>query len=127
MSSDINYEYDVLIIEDSVLITEIIMEIFEKKGFTYISVHNGSDGMKELRKNSPKVILLDVHLPDSNGYDLCRKIKTIENLRNIPIIYLTGTPSKEIEKKVRETDANGYIKKPFQISDFDVLYQYLKK
>ncbi len=67
--------YDILIVEEDSLISKFLIEHFQSKGYSCLSVLNGEKGLKELEKNSPKLILLDIILPDINGFDICKKIK----------------------------------------------------
>ena len=73
----------------------------------------------------PKLILLDILLPDVSGYEICKKIKADEKLKDIPVYYITAVPEAEVHSKMSETKANGYILKPFNISEFNILLDYL--
>lgn len=64
-------------------------------------------------------------LPDISGYDICKMIKTDEKLKGIPVFYITAVPENEVYSKMKETKANGYFLKPFNISDFNILMEYL--
>ncbi len=125
-NNEYHYRYDILIVEDSSMICNLLMEVFEKKGFTCLAVESSLDALKELEKNTPKLILLDVHLPDANGYEFCQKIRNTLEIRDIPVFYLTGSPKSEVLEKVQATSANGFISKPFALSDLDVVEQYIK-
>ncbi|MBD3195671.1 MAG: response regulator [Candidatus Lokiarchaeota archaeon] len=126
MTDNRTYPYDILIVEDSKMTIELLKEIFELKGFTYKAVSSTSQAIKELETNTPKVILLDVMLSESSGYSFCIGLKENDKFRNIPVYYLTGRPMNEVLVKMAETKADGYIKKPFLISDFDVLTKVIK-
>ena len=82
-------------------------------------------GIEELNNFIPKLILLDINLPDLSGYDLCKMIKSNKNLKDIPVYLLTAIPVSEVEKKLEETKVEGYILKPFDFSDFEILFEYL--
>lgn len=71
------------------------------------------------------MVLLDILLPDSSGFDICKKIKTDEKLKTIPVFYITAVPETEVYNKMSETMADGYFLKPFNISDFNILMDYL--
>jgi len=71
------------------------------------------------------LILLDIILPDVSGFTICKKIKSSEKFSNIPIIYLTAVPGNKVNEKIEETKADGYILKPFDLSDFESVFQYL--
>ena len=117
--------YQILLIEDDLATIRLLTSYFESKGYTCKGVISGTKGIEELRNATPKLILLDIILPDLSGYDLCKMIKSDKNFADIPVYLLTAIPGSEVEKNLEETKANGYILKPFDFSDFEVLFQYL--
>ncbi|MFW9950221.1 MAG: hypothetical protein ACFFKA_08860, partial [Candidatus Thorarchaeota archaeon] len=60
------------------------------------------------------------------GYDICKKIKSNQKLKNIPVFLLTAIPGSEVEKRIEEVKADGYILKPFDFSDFEDMFEYFK-
>ena len=122
---EVSEQYDILLIEDDMATIRLLTTYFDNKGYICKGVISGTRGIEELRVSKPKLILLDIILPDLNGYDLCKMIKADNNLKDIPVYLLTAIPSSEVEKNLKETRANGYILKPFDFSDFEILYQYL--
>ncbi len=118
-------DYDILLIEDDLSTIELVTNFFEAKGHTSKGVITGAKGLEELNFNTPKLILLDIILPDVSGFKICKKIKSNEKFNNIPIIYLTAVPGNQVNKKMEETKADGYILKPFDLADFDFVFQYL--
>ena len=81
--------------------------------------------MEELANNPSKLVLLDIILPDYSGYDICKQIKSNKELQNISVYLLTAIPGSEVEKHLEDSNADGYILKPFDFSDFEVIFQYL--
>jgi CheY-like chemotaxis protein len=122
-----NINYDILLIEDDQETVNLLTRYFESLNISSKGVLSGFKGLKELKKYTPKVILLDIILPDINGYEILNKIKTDSRLKNIPIFILTAIPSIEVEKKISDLGVTGSISKPFDLTDFDVLYKHLKK
>lgn len=120
-------EYDVLLIEDDVPTIRLIKSFFESKGVVCKGAQSGTKGLDELRGSVPKLILLDIILPDVSGYDLCKQIKRDEKYKNIPVYFLTAIPESEVEKKLEETEADGYILKPFDFSDFEIVFKKIQK
>lgn len=119
-------EYDILLIEDDSETSNLLKNYFRMEGFSCKTFLNGFDGLKDLQNSSPKVILLDILLPDISGYDVAKKIKSINKNKDIPIFFITAIPADEVELKVRELEVNGSILKPFNLSDFDIVFRYLK-
>ncbi|MFX1568982.1 MAG: response regulator [Promethearchaeota archaeon] len=120
-------QYDILLIEDSLSTVELLKNYFESKGYSFKGVLTGVKGIEELNMNTPKLILLDIILPDISGYNICKDIKSNENLKKIPVFYITAVPSFKVESKMKETMANGYILKPFDLPDLEFLFNYLNE
>lgn len=118
-------QYDILIIDDDTSTINLISNFFKNKGFTLIETTFGNQAIEILQKTTPKLILLDIILPDSNGYEICTKIKSNKQLKNIPIFYISAVPESEVNNKISETKADGYFLKPFNISEFNKLLKYL--
>ena len=120
-----NENYDILIIEDDIATIDVLEEFFDLRGFRAKGINTGTKGLEELNRVKPKLILLDILLPDIDGYDICRKIKSDNRLKNIPVFYTTAVPVVEVNKKIKETGAEGLIPKPFDLDDFEILFKYL--
>ncbi len=118
-------QYDILIVDDDPSTINLISNYFKNKGYTYLDTSLGNQAIELMQKTVPKLVLLDILLPDSNGYDICKKIKTDEKLKDIPVFFITAVPENEVHDKMSETKANGYFLKPFNISDFKTLLNYL--
>jgi len=118
-------QYDILLIEDDLATIRLLTSYFESKGYTCKGVVSGTNGLEEIKNNPPKLVLLDIILPDYSGYDICKQIKSNKDLRNIAVYLLTAIPGSEVEKNLEDSNADGYILKPFDFSDFEVIFQYL--
>lgn len=120
-----NDTYDILIIEDDAPTVMVLTDFFELKGYTCKGVLSGNKGLEELNRSTPKLILLDVILNDISGYEICNKIRSNENLKEIPVFYITAIPESEVVQKLKKTGANGFFLKPFNFSQFEILFDYL--
>ena len=118
-------EHEVLLIEDDLATIRLIKSYFESKGYKCKGVVSGSKGLEELGNAIPNLILLDIILPDLSGYDICKTIKSDNEYKNIPVYFLTAIAGSEVEKNLEETKADGYILKPFNFSDFEVIFDIL--
>jgi len=100
----------ILIIEDEPAIADTVVYALETEGFSTQWCANGETGLEEFHTNKPDVIILDVGLPDINGFDLCRRIRQESD---VPIIFLTAR-TDEIDRVVGlELGADDYVLKPF--------------
>ncbi len=118
---------DVLLIEDDLATIRLITSYFESRGFTCNGVVSGARGIEVLKNGLPKVILLDIILPDLSGYDICKTIKSDSMYGKVPIFFLTAIAASEVEKKIVETMADGYILKPFNFSDFQKIFDIINQ
>ena len=121
----ITEDYDILVIEDDMSTVKLLERYFIKKGYSIKGALTGSKGVEELKYNIPKLILLDIILPDISGFDICKILKSDEAFKDTVIYYLTAIPDSEVEKRLEETKADGYILKPFNLDDLEFLKDYL--
>jgi two-component system phosphate regulon response regulator PhoB len=103
----------ILIVEDEKNIAKLIRYNLEKAEYNCYSVQSGEDAIPILKKHSIDLILLDIMLPGIDGFEVCRRIKQEESLKNIPIVILTAK-GEEVDRIVGlELGADDYIVKPF--------------
>ena len=119
-------QYHILLVDDDSTTNEVLIDFFQLKGYSCKDVISGSETFKELEIYQPKIILLDILLPDISGYQICKKIKSDEKYSDIHIFYITAVPENEVKSRIKETIADGYFLKPFNFSEFEKLFNYLK-
>jgi CheY-like chemotaxis protein len=110
-----------LVIEDNANNMKLITFILEKKGYGTIKAENGLKGIKLAVTEKPVFILLDIQLPDLDGYEVLKRIRNSEADSNIQIITVTSYAMTGDRKKVLEAGFNGYIEKP--IDPFKIINQ----
>ena len=107
----------VYIVEDDEDINELVAYNLKKEGFKVKQFFNSKDAYESLSKEQPDIILLDIMLPDIDGLEFCKMVRSNSNLSYIPIIMLTAK-STEIDKIVGlELGADDYITKPFSFME----------
>ena len=116
----------VLIIDNDRSTVKLLIHFFEAKGYTCKDVSRGLDAAKLLQKAVPKLILLDILLPDIDGYKICDMIKSDERIGGVPVYYITALNKAEIEK-FKDLKADGVFFKPFNLRDFNILFDQLWK
>ena len=102
----------VLVVDDEKSNLEVLISILSSEYTIYIT-KNGTAGLEMANKYMPNIILLDVLMPDMNGFDVLVELKASEKTRNIPVIFITGLDSNEDKKKGLDLGAVDYIPKPF--------------
>ncbi|MHA7964150.1 response regulator transcription factor [Paenibacillus sp. CAU 1782] len=104
----------ILIIEDEGAIRDILSYALRKEGFAVAEAGTGQEGLTELERSKPELVLLDLMLPDMSGFDLCRKLSA--NLK-IPVIMITAKSDMMDKVLGMELGADDYITKPFDIRE----------
>ncbi|MGL4107311.1 response regulator transcription factor [Clostridium sp. LP20] len=101
----------ILVVEDDVKIQELIVEFLLSQDYKVDAASDGVEGYEKFKKGNYDLIILDVMMPNLNGYDLCKMIR--KKNRYIPIIFLTALGNEEDEIKGFDLEADDYITKPF--------------
>ena len=107
----------IFIIEDEASIIQLVQHNLEKEGFIISSAINGDEGLKELKKFKPNLLLLDWMLPDLSGIEICKNIRKDINFKNLPIIMLTAKGEEEDKIKGLESGVDDYLTKPFSFNE----------
>ncbi|MBF0266393.1 MAG: two-component system response regulator [Gammaproteobacteria bacterium] len=109
-----SFESSILIVDDSRINYTLLKSIFKNDYQTYIA-DNGETALELANKHTPDIILLDIILPDINGYEVCERLKKNPATKDIPIIFITANVDAKDEKKGFEFGAVDYIVKPFNV------------
>ena len=107
----------IFIIEDEPSIIQLVQHNLEKEGFLVASSTNGNDGLKDLKKFEPNLLLLDWMLPDLSGIDICKNIRNNSSHKNLPIIMLTAKGEEEDKIKGLDSGVDDYLTKPFSFNE----------
>ena len=107
----------IFIIEDEPSIIQLVQHNLEKNGFIVLSSVNGNDGLKELKKFQPDLLLLDWMLPDLSGIEICKNIRKDNSFKNLPVIMLTAKGEEEDKIKGLDSGVDDYLTKPFSFNE----------
>ena len=107
----------IFIIEDEPSIIQLVQHNLEKNGFLVSSSLNGNDGLKELKKFQPDLLLLDWMLPDLSGIEICKNIRKDNSFKNLPVIMLTAKGEEEDKIKGLNSGVDDYLTKPFSFNE----------
>lgn len=105
----------VLIVDDERSIVDILKYNLEKNNFTVISAFDGAEGLQLARESDPDLVLLDVMLPEMDGFEVCRTLRAEGN--NVPIIMITAREEETDKVFGLELGADDYITKPFSMRE----------
>lgn len=112
-----------LIVEDDYDVAEMLLMYFTAHKFEVIHTDNGAAGVELARTKFPNLILLDVMLPEMNGYDVCASLRQIALTRHIPVIFLTQRDARADKVEGLELGADDYVAKPFDVDELRLRVQ----
>jgi two-component system alkaline phosphatase synthesis response regulator PhoP len=103
----------VLVVEDEPDVAELLRYNLQKEGWDVLAVANGTDALRRARESRPDVVLLDIMVPQLNGWEVCRRLKQEPETRAIPVIMVTGRVEEGDKVLGFELGADDYVTKPF--------------
>ncbi len=100
----------ILIIDDEEMTVQLIGILLERRGFEVIKASNAEEGLKKAYRNQPDLVLLDIMMPDMDGWEVCRRLR---ELSDVPIIFLTARDETQDIVRGLEMGADDHIAKPY--------------
>ncbi|MFO1417823.1 MAG: hybrid sensor histidine kinase/response regulator [Methylotetracoccus sp.] len=107
----------ILVVDDTPTNLSLIFDALEGNGYRLLAADSGLIALKRLQKIVPDLILLDVMMPEIDGFETCARIKTEPHLREVPIIFLTALDDPDSKVRAFEAGAVDYVTKPIQHSE----------
>ncbi|MBI2506072.1 MAG: sigma-54-dependent Fis family transcriptional regulator [Candidatus Latescibacteria bacterium] len=104
----------ILLVDDQPANLEVLCDLLESKGYNVLLAPSGQMALKSAARAAPDLILLDVMMPEMDGYETCRRLKEAEETRQIPVIFITARDLKEDVVQGFQAGGVDYITKPFQ-------------
>jgi diguanylate cyclase (GGDEF)-like protein len=108
---DIELEPTILIVDDDSLVRQLMSALLSEFGKIEMA-SSGQEGLDKAESVLPDMIVLDVMMPDMDGYEVCKRLKENENTSDIPVVFLTASNSNEDEERGLEIGATDFIRKP---------------
>ena len=116
-----------LIVEDNQDNRELAIKVLKNKGYEIIEAADGEEAMEKAISEKPDLILLDISLPKLDGYEVAKRLKSMEEFQEIPIVAFTAHAMKGDREKVISEGFEGYISKPINVREFpDQIKAYLR-
>jgi diguanylate cyclase (GGDEF)-like protein len=112
-----------LIVEDDFDISNMLRIYFDSQGYEVVVAARGGDALELSRRKLPDVVILDIYLPDVDGYEVCRRLRDSLRTSHIPIIFLTQKDERSDKIAGLELGADDYITKPFDIEELKLRVQ----
>ncbi len=115
---------DVLVVEDDAMLNRVFCQFVKLAGFAYRFALDGGSAMRAVEEKQPKLILLDLMLPDTTGFEICTALKKDERTRAITVVMVTAMGDAESRQRGMESGAADYLVKPV---DADQLMDIVRK
>lgn len=110
--------YNILVVDDNDMNLTLLSKILELEGYQVTTALNGMEAIRLAEQQMPDLAILDVMMPDMNGYELCRKMRQLPFDKKIPIVMLTAMSGDKDRQEALEAGANDVWNKPFDMDLF---------
>lgn len=112
----------ILLVDDDVDFVEATKLILESKSYDVIVAYDGKEGLKKVQTEQPNLIILDVMMPETDGYEVCAKLKSDPRFKHIPVLLLTAvgdaiSTTKYTKEMGMKIEAEDYIPKPVELNE----------
>ena len=117
----------ILYIEDDAESRAMMSDILHIHGYHFFGAARGLEGIRMATRELPDLILIDINLPDMNGFEVTSLLRAIKSLENVPIVAISVDTGDESRERMISAGCDGFISKPIKISEFLVeIEEYLK-
>ena len=110
--------YNILVVDDNDMNLTLLSKILELEGYQVTTALNGMEAIRLAEQQMPDLAILDVMMPDMNGYELCRKMRQPPFVKKIPIVMLTAMSGDKDRQEALDAGANDVWNKPFDMDLF---------
>ena len=107
----------ILIVEDDLDVADMLNAYFRVQGYEMLAANGGEEAVKICQKKFPDLVILDIRLPDIDGYEVARRLRNDRHSREIPIIFLTDKRNRQDRLQGLELGADDYVTKPFDVQE----------
>jgi two-component system, OmpR family, response regulator len=115
----------ILLLEDDLNLSDTVCDYFEEKGFEVICVYDGEEALSSIYENSFDLLLLDVNVPNKNGFEVLKEVRKENNLT--PAIFITSLNSMDSLEQGYSSGCDDYIRKPFELKELLIRVQTIIK
>lgn len=107
-------EVNILIVEDNTTNMRVLMDFLCDKGYNFLVAQDGAKGVKVALRRKPDLILLDINLPELNGYEVCKTLRQHDEIKDTPIVFMSALSRTDAQPLTTAAGGNDYLPKPFQ-------------
>ncbi len=107
----------ILVVDDNNDSRELVVKVLKNQGYEMIEAIDGEDALEKAVSEKPDLILMDISIPKINGYEVTKRLKSIEEVKKIPVVALTAHAMRGDRAKALEAGCEGYISKPINVRE----------
>jgi len=107
----------ILVVDDNNDSRELVVKVLKNQGYEMIEAIDGEDALEKAVSEKPDLILMDISIPKLNGYEVTKRLKSLEEVKEIPVVALTAHAMKGDRAKALEAGCEGYISKPINVRE----------
>lgn len=111
------HPHSILLIDDHYQLVQGIRNSLQEEGYEIIVAANGLDGLKAARRHRPDLVVLDINMPLMDGLEVCNRLRADNQLKKVPILFLTSRNSVEDRVQGLDSGADDYLAKPFNTAE----------
>ena len=115
----------ILLLEDVLILSETVCDYFEEKVFEVVCVYDGDEALSSIYENNYDLLLLDVNVPNKNGFEVLKEVRRDDN--NTPAIFITSLNSMDSLEQGYSSGCDDYIRKPFELKELLIRVQTILK
>ncbi len=106
-----------LIVDDEPFTVDMLQTFLQINGYETVGALNGEDGLVMVKVEQPEIVILDLMLPDIEGYEVCERIRNYPASMNLPVLILSARSDAASKERARAAGADGYLVKPVQFPE----------
>ncbi|MDX1764262.1 MAG: response regulator [bacterium] len=103
----------IMIVDDEFFISRSLAFMLEKEGFSCVTANDGDEALELVKQDKPRIMFLDINMPNKNGCEVCKEIKSNPDTRDVVIIMLTAKGQSEFEDQSYGAGADDFLLKPY--------------
>lgn len=113
-------QHTILYIEDNLDNRLLVKRVLEAEGYKVIEADGGIAGLSKAEVTRPDLVLMDINLPEIDGYELTRRLKRMRHLAGVPVVAMTANVMKGDREKTLAAGCDGYIQKPIDVDQLPI-------
>ena len=107
----------ILVVDDDIELAEMLRAYFSAQGYQIAAVHSGEAAIEACEARLPDMMILDINMPDIDGFEVARRLRTKRLTQDLPIIFLTGNEGRNDRLEGLGLGADDYMTKPFDVQE----------